>query len=67
LDRLDLLAEIHRRRNRSAVDQDIAASMAAGIQGSPSIFLGGRLVPGPEPTAALMERILDQMHRMWIH
>ncbi len=66
LDPLDLAAEIRRRRNRSAVDQDIAAGMAAGIQGSPSIFLGGRQVPGAEPTAALMERILDQMDRMWI-
>jgi protein-disulfide isomerase/uncharacterized membrane protein len=47
-----------------AVDADIAAGAAAGIQGAPSIFLGGRLVPGPEPTAAMMERILEQMDRM---
>jgi protein-disulfide isomerase/uncharacterized membrane protein len=66
LDPVDLTAEIHRRRNRSAVDQDIAAAMAAGIRGSPSIFLGNRQVPGAEPTAALMERILDQMDRIWV-
>jgi protein-disulfide isomerase len=66
LDPLELAREIGRRRNRSAVDQDIAAAAAAGIQGAPSIFLGGRQVPGAEPTADFMERILDQMDRMLI-
>jgi protein-disulfide isomerase len=57
---------MHSRVVRSAVDQDIVAGTAAGIQGAPSIFLGGRQVPGAEPTAALMERILDQMDWMLI-
>ena len=66
LDPVNFATEIHRRRNRGRVDQDIAAVAAAGIQGAPSIFLGGRQVPGPEPSPALMERILDQMDRMMI-
>ena len=66
LDPAKLAAEMHSRVVRSAVDQDIVAGTAAGIQGAPSIFLGGRQVPGAEPTAALMERILDQMDWMLI-
>jgi protein-disulfide isomerase len=62
----EFAAEIHRGGNCSAVDQDIAAAGAAGIQGAPSIFLDGRQVPGPEPTPALMERILDQMDQMMV-
>jgi protein-disulfide isomerase len=64
LNTADLAVEIHREGNRAAVDQDIAAAAVAGIQGAPSIFLGNRQVPGPEPSAALLERILNQMDRM---
>ena len=64
LDPWKLATEVETPAVRKAVDEDIAAAGEAGVQWAPSIFLGERLVPGPEPTAELMEDILQQMDRL---
>ena len=58
-----LLAAAAGEKVRSAVQQDMESGAAAGFQSAPGIYLAGRLVPGPEPTPALLDRIVQEIQQ----
>jgi hypothetical protein len=44
---------------KSRVDQDIQRGKALNVSSTPSVFIGGELVPFPEMNVAGLRRIID--------
>jgi len=44
-------------KHREAVDQDIRAAAAAGVEGAPAFFINGAILEGAQPMAAFVELI----------
>jgi len=48
-------------KHREAVDQDIKAAAAAGVEGAPAFFINGAILEGAQPVAAFVELIESEL------
>jgi predicted DsbA family dithiol-disulfide isomerase len=50
-------------REVAAIDKDIAEGLAAGVTGTPTMFVNGRILPGNRPYADIKSLIDDELQR----
>lgn len=64
LDEADFAACVAEGRHQEDIASDAAAGAAAGVSGTPTVFVNGQVVAGVESFGALEQVVLDELRRI---
>lgn len=64
LDEADFAACVAEGRHQEDIASDVAAGAAAGVSGTPTVFVNGQVVAGVESFGALEQVVLDELRRI---